>query len=145
MNAGVASRTGYNIPLGQNRQYVLQPSVQLSYTYIGMDDYTNGAGVRVDSDPLHVFQVHPFVKLIRHTSTDWKPYAVGGIVWDLGSGTKFRADGDKLPELSIRPYAEYGAGVQKVWRDRYTFYGQTTGRSGGRQGIEFSAGVRRNW
>lgn len=145
VNAGVASRTGYNIPLGQNRQYVLQPSVQLSYTYIGMDDYTNGAGVRVDSDPLHVFQVHPFVKLIRHTSTDWKPYAVGGVVWNLGSGTKFRADGDKLPELSIRPYAEYGAGVQKVWRDRYTFYGQTTGRSGGRQGIEFSAGVRRNW
>ena len=144
-SAGAAARAGYNIALDDCAKYVLQPSLQVAYTYISTGDYTNGAGVHMKSDALQAIQVNPFVKFFIHAEQDWTPYVVAGYVWNLGGKSAYRANGDKLPELSIDPYAEYGLGFQKVWKDRYTFYGQALGRSGGRQGYEVSAGVRWNW
>lgn len=145
LSAGAAARAGYNIALDDCAKYVLQPSLQVAYTYISTGDYTNGAGVHMKSDALQAIQVNPFVKFFIHAEQDWTPYMVAGYVWNLGGKSTYRANGDKLPELSIDPYAEYGLGFQKVWKDRYTFYGQALGRSGGRQGYEVSAGVRWNW
>mgnify|MGYP006368145825 FL=1 len=47
-----------------------------------------------------------------------------------------------LPTLSIRPYVEYGIGVQKRWGDRFTGYGQAMIRNGGRNGVMLSVGFR---
>ena len=142
--AGVASRTGYSMNLGTCR-YVLQPTLLMSYSFINASDYVNAAGVRMESSPLQVFQVHPYLKGIMHSDSGWDPYLTAGYVHNFMGETSYRADGDKLPELSIDPYLEYSAGVQKTWNSKYTFYGQATGRQGGRQGVEVSAGLRCTW
>ena len=56
--------------------------------------------------------------------------------------TKFQANDVSLPELAVRPYVEYGLGVQKRWGERFTGYGQAMFRSGGREGVAFSVGLR---
>ena len=142
--AGIASRTGYTLPLGSCK-YVLQPTLLMSYTWVSTSDYTNAAGVHMSSDPLQVFQVHPYLKAIMFTDSGWNPYVTAGYVHNFTSGTQFRADGDKLPELSIDPYVEYSMGVQKTWDNGYTLYGQATGRNGGRNGAEVTVGVRWTW
>ena len=142
--AGVASRTGYSLTLGSCR-YVLQPTLLMSYTFINTADYTNASGVRMESDPLQVLQLHPYVKAIMHSDSGWNPYITAGYVHNFMGKTKFRADGEKLPELSIDPYVEYGVGIQKTWYDKYTLYGQATGRNGGREGAEVSVGIRWVW
>ena len=48
----------------------------------------------------------------------------------------------QLPALSIKPYAEYGLGVQRLWNDKYTGFLQAMARSGGRNGIAFTMGFR---
>lgn len=144
-NIGVASRTGYSYALGSNGRYIIQPALQVAYTLSMVDAYTNAEGIRMKSSPMHSLQLHPMVKLIRHTTTEWKPYLTAGVVWTLLGKTEFEAEGEKLPGMKMRPYVEYGAGVQKTWREKYTIYGEVTGHSFGRQGVDISAGFRRAW
>ena len=47
-----------------------------------------------------------------------------------------------LPQLSVKPYIQYGIGLQKTWGDRFTAYGQAMMRNGGRNGVVLSAGFR---
>ena len=56
--------------------------------------------------------------------------------------TKFSAAETSLPQLSVKPYVQYGLGVQKRWGDRFTGYLQAMFRNGGRNGVIFSAGFR---
>ena len=139
--AGIASRTGYNIRLNGGR-YVLQPTLQVSYTCFNVHNFTNAAGVKMDSEPMHTLQFHPYVKLVRNTECTWMPYATVGFVYNAMGKTKFKADGMELPAMSINPYVEYSVGAQRTYNDRYTIYGQVTGRNGGRNGAELSAGLR---
>ena len=44
----------------------------------------------------------------------------------------------------MKPYAEYGVGVQKRWADKYTAFGQAMVRSGGRNGVALTFGFRWN-
>lgn len=141
---GIASRTGYNLTL-RNCRYSLQPTLLMSYTMVDLGDYTNASGVRMEGEPLHVFQLHPYVKGIMHTHSGWEPFLSVGYVHNFMGKSKFQADGVKLPAMSIDPYAEYSLGVQKTWRSKYTLYGQATGRHGGRNGAEVTTGLRRAW
>ena len=52
----------------------------MSYTFINTFDYTNAAKVRINAEPLHALQVHPYVKFIQNTESGWQPYLAGGIV-----------------------------------------------------------------
>ena len=56
--------------------------------------------------------------------------------------TKFYANEVALPQLSVKPYFEYGVGMQKRTGDRFTGYGQAMLRSGGRNGIALTLGLR---
>jgi hypothetical protein len=64
------------------------------------------------------------------------------MVWNLMNETHVVASGAKLPEMSIKPYVEYGAGVQKSFGERFTGYLQAMLRNGGRNGIALSGGFR---
>ena len=44
--------------------------------------------------------------------------------------------------MSIKPYVEYGVGVQKSWGQRFTAFFQTMIRNVGRTGIVLTAGFR---
>ena len=56
--------------------------------------------------------------------------------------TKFNVADASLPQLSVKPYIQYGVGVQKRWGDRFTGFLQAMFRGGGRNGVIFSFGFR---
>ncbi len=136
---GIASKTGYNWELADGK-FIIQPNFLMSYTFVNTSDYTNAAGVRIDSDPLHAFQLAPGVKFIGNLGDDWQPYASAQMVWNLGDKTKFTANDIVLPELAVKSYVQYGVGVQKRWGENITAYGQAMIRNGGVDGVGLQLG-----
>lgn len=139
--AGIASKTGYNFELAHGK-FIIQPSLMMAYSFIKTFDYTNAAGVRIDSDPLHSIQFHPTLKFMGNVGRGWQPYASVGMVWNVLNDTKVRANDIRLPEMSIRPYVEYGVGLQKTWNDRCAGFLQAMLRNGGRNGVALSFGFK---
>ena len=138
--AGIASKTGYNFEFNEGK-FIIQPSWMMAYSFINTFDYTNAAGVRIDSDPLHSIQLHPNIKFIGNIK-GWQPYANIGMVWNILNDTRVTANDMRLPEMSIKPYVEYGIGIQKCWKDRFSGFGQAMFRNGGRNGIAITLGFR---
>ncbi len=136
---GIASKTGYNVEMQQG-DYILQPNVQVAYTYVQGFDYVSAAGVKMDMNSLNVLQVMPGIRLINNKKENWQPYASAQMVWNFGSGNTCTADGEKLPDMGIKPYVQYGVGSQYKMNERTTIYGQVMGRSGGRQGVSLNLG-----
>ena len=141
ITAGVASKTGYNWEIKDGR-FIIQPSIFVGYTMAHTFDYTNAAGARINSDPLHVIQVSPGVKFIGNLPKGWQPYADVNMVMNFNAGGKVKAANVRLPEVSVNPYIQYGIGLQKSWGERFTAYGQLMFRNGGRNGIVMSTGLR---
>ena len=137
----IGSKTGYNFEFKEGK-YILQPSLFMSYTFVNTFDYRNAAGVQIDSDPMHTIQLNPNIRFITNLKNGWQPYAFVGMVWNLMNETNAYANGVQLPQMSIKPYVEYGVGVQKSWKDRLTGYLQTMLRNGGRNGIAITGGFR---
>ena len=141
LTAGVANKTGYNIELADGK-FIIQPSLYLGYTFVNNFDYTNSAGVKIDSDPLSTIQIAPGIKFIGNLKNGWQPYAGVDMMWNIMGRTKFKAADSRLPELSVKPYIQYGVGLQKSWSDRFTAFFQTMLRNGGRTGIVLEGGFR---
>ena len=139
--AGVGSKTGYNFEFKQGK-FIVQPIMFMSYTFVNTFDYTNAAGVKINSDPMHTIQLNPSVRFIANTKTGWQPYASVGMVWNLLNETNATANGVKLPEMSMKPYVEYGLGLQRNWKDKFIAFGQAMIRNGGRNGIALTFGFR---
>ncbi len=139
--AGVASKSGYNFEFKEGK-YILQPIWQMSYTFVNTFDYTNAAGVRIDSDPSHSIQLNPKMRFIMNTKNGWQPYASVGMVWNIITHGSTSADGVILPNMRVKPYVEYGVGLQRSWNDKFTAFGQVMLRNGGRTGVALTAGFR---
>ena len=139
--AGVSSKTGYNFEF-KNGKFIVQPIMYLGYTFVNTFDYKNSAGVNIDSDPLHTIQLNPSVRFIANLKNGWQPYASVGMVWNLMNESKATANNVRLPEMSVKPYVEYGVGVQRNWADKYTGYLQAMVRNGGRTGVALTGGFR---
>lgn len=139
--AGIANKTGYNFEFNNGR-YIIQPSLLLSYTFVNTFDYTNGAGVKISSDPLHALQISPNIKFVMNTKNGWQPYLTAGMNWNLIDETKVSANLTSLPDMSIKPYVQYGIGVQKTMQDRFTAFIQLVFRNGGRNGIAATGGMK---
>lgn len=141
--AGVGSKTGYNFEFKEGK-FILQPIMFLSYTFVNTFDYTNSAGVKIESDPLHTIQLNPSIRFIANLENGWQPYASVGMVWNLLNQTETTANNIALPQMHIRPYVEYGLGIQKRWADKFTGFLQAMIRNGGRNGIAITGGLRWN-
>lgn len=139
--AGVASKTGYNFEFKEGK-YIIQPVWFMSYTMGKTFDYTNAAGVRIESSPMHSIMLNPSLRFIANTKNGWQPYASVGMVWNAMNESSTSANGTKLPESSIKPYVEYGVGLQKRFKDDFIAFGQAMIRNGGRNGISLTAGFR---
>lgn len=139
--AGVASKTGYNWELAKGK-FIIQPNYLMSYTFVNTFDYTNAAGVRMKSDPLNAINIAPGVKFIGNLKNGWQPYINLRMVWNIMDKTDFLAANTSIPDLSVRPYFEYGLGLQKRWGDRFTGFGQVMMRNGGRNGVSLGFGFR---
>ena len=136
---GVASKTGYNWELF-NGKFIIQPSMLMSYSFVDTFNYRNGAGVKISSDPLHAIHLQPQLKFIGNLKNGWQPYASVAMIWNVMDDTKFKANDVSLPELSVKPYVKYGAGVRKTWGERFTGFFQTYITNGGRNGVGLQAG-----
>lgn len=139
--AGIANKTGYNIELADGK-FIIQPNIQLSYSFVNTFDYTNAAGVHMNSDPLNAIQVEPGIKFIGNLKNGWQPYAGVSVVWNIIDKTKFQANDVSLPELSVKPYVRYGVGVRKTWGEVCTGFLQAFITNGGRNGVGLQAGFR---
>ena len=142
LTAGIGNKFGYNFEF-KDGKFILQPNLLLSYTFINTFDYTNAAGLKIKSDPLHALQIAPGIKFIMNTESGWQPYLRADMIWNILDKTKVTADDVRLPEMSIDPYVQYGLGVQKLFKnERLTFFGQALVQNGGRNGVTLNAGIR---
>lgn len=139
--AGVANKTGYNIEFKDGR-FIFQPSLLLSYTYVNTFNYTNAADVQIAGDGLHALQLNPNLRFIANTRTGWQPYLTFGVNWNVMNDSQYMANTAALPELSVKPYFQYGIGVQKLMGKNFTGYAQVVLRNGGRNGIAANAGFK---
>lgn len=138
---GIGSKSGYNFEF-KDGKYILQPIMFMNYSFVNTFDYTNAAGVRIKSDPLHTFQLNPQMKFIANLQNGWQPYASVGVVWNVLNISKVRANEVILPKMSVDPYVEYGVGLQRNWKDRFTGFAQAMVRNGGRNGVALTFGFR---
>jgi len=141
LTSGLANKTGYNLELFKGK-FIFQPNFLMAYSFVNTFDYRNAAGVNIKSDPLHAIQIAPGLKFIGNLKNGWQPYASVNMVWNLMCDNDTRVDGIKLPEMNIKPYIQYGVGVQKRIKDHFTAYGQAMILNGGRNGISLSAGLK---
>ena len=56
--------------------------------------------------------------------------------------SRFQANNVSLLDMSVDPYFQYGVDLQKRAGERFTGFGQTMIRNGGRNGIALSFGFR---
>ena len=139
--AGIASKTGYNFELKEGR-FIIQPSLMLSYSFVNTFDYTNAAGVRMNSDPLHGISIEPGVKFIGNLPHGWQPYVGVSMVWNVMDRTQFHANDVSLPALSVDPYVKYGVGLRKTCGERFSGFLQAFLTNGGRNGVGLQIGFR---
>lgn len=139
---GIASKTGYNWELADGK-FIIQPSWMMSYTFVNpMNDYTLNNGVRIQNDNLHAIQLSPSLKLIGNLKNGWQPYISFRMLWNILDDSKVQAAYVNLPQTTVKPYCEYGVGVQRTWGERLTGFGQAMIRNGGRNGVALSFGFR---
>jgi len=138
--SGVATKTGYNFEL-QGGNYILQPNVQFSYSYVDTEDHKNASGVAIVADDLHAFQLVPGLRLISNVSQEWQPYIDVRMVWNLNDKSSFTADGHELPSLSMDPYVEYSAGTQWHYSENIRFNAAVMMRAAGRRGGSLNLGM----
>lgn len=138
---GTALKTGYNWELLDNK-FIIQPHIMASYSLVDTFNYTNAAGLSIHSDPLNAVQLAPGVRFIGNLKDGWQPYVGLDFMWNIMDKTKFDAIETSLPQLSVKPYIQYGIGVQKRWGERSTGYAQAMFRNIGRNGVIFSFGYR---
>lgn len=141
LNTGVAQKTGFNLPLLRNK-VILQPNIMTAYTFINTFNYTNGSGVYLNTKPLNVIHIEPQIKIIGNFKNLIQPYLAVSVAWNIMDDTKFRANDVYLPELSVKPYVRYGAGIQKRIGDTFVGFAQAYITNGGRNGIGLQCGLR---
>lgn len=138
---GIASKTGYNFEF-KDGKYIIQPIMLASYTFANMLDYKNAAGVKIDANTMHTIQMNPSLRFITNLKNGWQPYARVGMVWNFLNETDMNAYGYHLPDMHIKPYVEYGLGIQKLYNHRFTGFAQAMMRNGGRNGVAVTLGFR---
>lgn len=141
LNTGLAQKTGFNFPILNNR-LILQPSIMASYTFINTFSFTTASNVHINTKPINALHIEPSLKFIGNFKDYLQPYLAVSFAWNLIDKAKFQANDVYLPDLSIKPYVQYGFGVQKRFKDRVTAFFEGMIRNGGRNGIAFVLGLR---
>lgn len=139
--ASAASKSGYNFEFKKGK-YILQPSLLVDYIYSLGSNFISSTGESVTSNPLNAVHVSPGLKLIGNFKGGWQPYLSISETWTLMDTPIFFKNEVIQPRVSIDPYFEYGFGLQRRWKDRYTSFGQVLMRGGGRNGVSLYFGFR---
>ena len=141
LNTGIAEKTGYNFELFE-RKLIIQPSLLMSYSFINTFNYTTSSNVHMNADPLHAIHLEPQIKIVGNFKNYIQPYISVSMVWNIIDKSHFQANDIYLPNLSIKPFVQYGVGIQKRWGERLTGFLEGMIRNGGRNGIALQFGFR---
>ena len=142
ISATAAIKTGYNFEM-LDKKLSFQPSFLGAYLWANTFDYVNAQNVVVKSDPVYSIQLMPGLKLTANLDNGWQPYIGVQQVWNILNASRFSPNDVILGEISLKPYVQYGVGIQKSVGEDYTGYIQTTIRNGGRSGVIISFGLRK--
>lgn len=137
LNSGIALQSGYDI---KSEYGVFQPNITTSYSYMKAFNY-NSKGVEFDGGDINALQLKPGVKWVAPEYKGYKPYIQAAVVWSFMDKKAFTANQEALPELSLKPYVEYGGGVEKSFNDKWNSYINILGRNMSRDGVSFNLGV----
>lgn len=138
---GVAMKTGYNYAVSS---LTLQPSLYASYTYVNSENYRTSRGADIEINAGNNFELAPGLKLIKDFDKDFSGYLTSRYVWNFYSGQDIYANNFSLPEINIKPYVEYGIGINKDI-DNYSAMLEITRRDGGREGWNGLVGLKYKW
>ncbi len=140
MAAGLSTKAGYMWELGSRGQWLLQPELLASYTWVNTPSYTNAAGVRIHTDPLQALTLQPQLRFAADFQKWGQPYVQIAWVGNVGDKTQFKANNVALPHFSVKPFMKYDLGIRKMWT-RWGGYLQTSLTSGGVRSVGVQAGV----
>ncbi len=140
--AGVASKSAYNVRLPKD--FIIQPTAMIAYNIFGNQNYgsTFGGNLGMSSGFLNGINLAPGVNVIWNKKT-FSIYGTAQMVFNIMGGVDGYAGRVTLDDVRIKhPYIEYGLGVVKSFKDRFSGYFQFTIRNGGRTGIGFMGGIQ---
>ena len=112
----IGAKAGYNIDLG--KKWTLEPNLTMMYGNINTQGYTTSQGARVDGQKTTNVLIEPQVKAKLALTDGWTPYALVGYVINSGKKAKLVADNVGFEDMQISGYTEYGAGVNKSFKNR---------------------------
>lgn len=141
LSSGVAGKAGYNFEF-MDGSFIVQPSFEISYTYVDSFDYTAYNGFKVSPDCLNAIQLEPNIKFIWNMKNNFQSYASVSADWNLLDATRVDIASYQLPKISVKPYVKYGVGIRKKWNDRFSFSEQTYIYNGGRNGVGFDVDMK---
>ncbi len=139
--SGIAIKSGYNVEVPK-RRVIIQPTYSMAYTFAKTFDYINENGLQITSDPLNAIQVSPGIKILVNTKSGWQPYLGTNFVYNVLDSNRFYANDVQLPQMSVKPYIEYGFGLQRRNQSRLLGYLECLVRNGGRTGVSLQFGFR---
>jgi len=139
--AGAAFKTGYNFELADGK-FIIQPNYLMSYSFVTPFEKGSIAGMEIQSKPLNVVNISPGIKFVGNLKHGWQPYIEGRVMWSLFDKSDYSTALIDVPSISLKPYAQYGIGIQKVWGERSTGFAQFMMRSGGRNDVSFNFGYK---
>lgn len=142
ISATAAIKTGYNFEVLE-KKLSLQPSFLCAYLFVNTFDYVNAQNIVVKSDPVYSIQLIPGFKLTANLDDGWQPYLGVQQVWNILNASRFSPNDVSVGEISLKPYVQYGIGIQKSVGENFTGYFQSTIRNGGRNGVILSFGLRK--
>lgn len=146
---GIASKTGFNLELDDENKYKLQPSLNLSYSYINMTGYDyispSQAEVVVNTNMLAPIHIEPEVKLMVNATKTLQTYANVNFIWNLNDDLDFRANDSSLPAMPIKTYIQYGVGANQSLGQNLNISADIFARSVGRTGFGGQINLRYNF
>lgn len=142
--AGAALKAGYNVNLGAD--YLLQPMLYGSYTYISSNDYKTERKAVVRFGNAYNIELSPGMKFNKSFENNLSLYLTGRYVFNFSGQRKVTANDEKLPKIKLKNYAELGIGVEKLsLKKDAKFFMELSRREGGREGWNTLAGITWNF
>ena len=141
----VANKTGVDVKKGA---WTLTPALLLSYTGVDNDDYTAKSGTKVENHFMHIFSVAPELKVAKDLGEGLSGYAKVAYKMFFYGNDKITADDVIMPATSVKPYVEYGVGLNKDWSKAewnakdITSYAEINRHDGGRTGWDLNLGLK---
>ncbi len=138
--AGTAAKIAYNFHPAKH--FVIQPTLLASYNAFGGQRWhTDFGDMSMRSRMLNGVNIAPGINFIYGRET-WSVYATVQYFYNILGYSNGRAGNVNLPGVEMRHgFIEYGIGVTKTWKDRFSGYLQVVLRNGGRTGVGFQGGL----